>query len=180
MHILTVLVLIWKGIVVKCHYHSFKFVRLMMFNSLWPSDIIWWQGSRSTLAQVMACCLTVPSYYQNQCWLIISKDNFTRDTSTINHWNCLKIKYLKCYSNFPGANESMQQTLHFSWIMFMYLTKYSQWTSHKSSVRVRYSTPHVSSKSDLFSTSVVAMLWLIHYGLMMPYYMASELWVNIG
>ena len=42
-------------------------------NSLWPSDIIWWQGSRSTLAQVMACCLTAPSHYLNQCWLMISE-----------------------------------------------------------------------------------------------------------
>ena len=43
------------------------------FNSLWPSDAIWRQRSGSTLAQVMACCLTAPSYYLNQCWLIISK-----------------------------------------------------------------------------------------------------------
>ena len=27
----------------------------------------------STLAKVMACCLTAPSHYFNQCWLIISK-----------------------------------------------------------------------------------------------------------
>ena len=62
-------------------------------NSLWPSDAIWWQRSGSTLAQVMACCLTAPSHYLNQSWLIISKvlrsckDNFTRDTSAINHQN---------------------------------------------------------------------------------------------
>ena len=40
--------------------------------SLWPSDIIGRQGSSSTLAQVMACCLMAPSHYLNQCWLIIS------------------------------------------------------------------------------------------------------------
>ena len=39
----------------------------------WPSDAIWRHRSRSTLAQVMACCLTAPSHYLNQCWLIISK-----------------------------------------------------------------------------------------------------------
>ena len=57
-------------------------------NSLWPSDIKWRQGSRSTLAQVMACCLMAPSHYLNQCWLIISKvqrlsseGNFTKDAS---------------------------------------------------------------------------------------------------
>ena len=42
-------------------------------NSLWPGDAIWWHGTRSTLAQVMACCLTAPSHYLNQCWLIISE-----------------------------------------------------------------------------------------------------------
>ena len=41
-------------------------------NSLWPSDAIWQQRPGSTLAQVMACCLTAPSHYLNQCWLIIS------------------------------------------------------------------------------------------------------------
>ena len=63
-------------------------------NSLWPSDTIWWQRSGSTLAQVMAFCLTAPSHYLNQCWLIISKiklhssdSNFTSDNSAINHWN---------------------------------------------------------------------------------------------
>ena len=60
--------------------------------SLWPNDAIWWQRSGSTLAQVMACCLTAPSHYLNQCWLTISKVHwhsfeysFTRDTSAINH-----------------------------------------------------------------------------------------------
>ena len=60
------------------------------FNSMRPSDAIWRQRTGSTLAQVMACCLTGPSHYLNQCWLIISKiqlhssdGNFTRDTSVI-------------------------------------------------------------------------------------------------
>ena len=44
-------------------------------NSAWylgPSDAIWQQRSGSTLAQVMACCLTAPSHYLNQCWLLPS------------------------------------------------------------------------------------------------------------
>ena len=44
-----------------------------VINSLWPSDAIWRQWSRSTLMQVMACCLTAPSHYLNQCWLIVTK-----------------------------------------------------------------------------------------------------------
>ena len=47
--------------------------RYNKFNSLRPSDAIWRHRSGSTLAQVMACCLTAPSHYLNQCWLIISK-----------------------------------------------------------------------------------------------------------
>ena len=43
-----------------------------MFNSLWPSDVIWHHRSCSTLFQLMACCLTTPSYYLNQCWLLTS------------------------------------------------------------------------------------------------------------
>ena len=41
-------------------------------NSLWPSNAMWRHRSGSTLAQVMACCLTAPSHYLNQCWLVIN------------------------------------------------------------------------------------------------------------
>ena len=68
-----------------------------LINSLWPNDAIWWHRPRSTLAQVMACCLMALSHYLNQCWLFISKiqwhssaGNFTRDTSAINHQNELQ------------------------------------------------------------------------------------------
>ena len=69
------------------------YLRIMInFNSLWPSDAIWPHRSGWTLAQVMACCLTAPSHYLSQCWLIISKvlwlsceGNFTRDALIINH-----------------------------------------------------------------------------------------------
>ena len=42
-------------------------------NSFWPRDTIRRQRSGSTLAQVMAWCLTAPSHYLNQCWLIVSE-----------------------------------------------------------------------------------------------------------
>ena len=41
--------------------------------SLGIGDAIWRWRSWSTLVQVMACCLTAPSHYLNQIWLIISK-----------------------------------------------------------------------------------------------------------
>ena len=39
-------------------------------NSLWHSDAISQLRSGSTLVQLMDCCLTAPSHYLNQCWLI--------------------------------------------------------------------------------------------------------------
>ena len=67
-------------------------IKQVLVNSLGPSNAIWWQKTGSTLAQVMACCLTAPSHYLNQCWLIISEvqwhsyqGNFTRDASAIIH-----------------------------------------------------------------------------------------------
>ena len=63
----------------------------LSLNRLTHCDTIWRNRSGSTLAQVMACCLTAPSHYLNQCWLIISKvqrhsrdGNFTKYT-TIYH-----------------------------------------------------------------------------------------------
>ena len=42
-------------------------------NSLQPNDAIWQHRSGSTVAQVMFCCLMMPSHYLIQCWLVISK-----------------------------------------------------------------------------------------------------------
>ena len=81
-------------------------------NSLWLSDAIWRQRSESTLAPVMAWCLTAPSHYLNQCWLIITKvewhssmDIFTRDNSAINHWNHLENQVPRISFKFTRANE---------------------------------------------------------------------------
>ena len=41
--------------------------------SFWPNDALWRRRSGSTLAQVMACCLTATSHYMNQCWFITSR-----------------------------------------------------------------------------------------------------------
>ena len=41
--------------------------------SLWPGDAIRWYRLRSTLAQVIACCLTPSCNYLHQHWLLISR-----------------------------------------------------------------------------------------------------------
>ena len=58
---------------INVHFNGFWWIDgyRMAFNSLRPSDAIWRQWSWTTLAQIMACCLTAPSHYLNQCWLII-------------------------------------------------------------------------------------------------------------
>ena len=61
-----------------------------LINLLGPCNTIWRQRSRSTLTQVMACCLMAPSHYLNQCWLMISEvlwhspdSNLTEYTSVV-------------------------------------------------------------------------------------------------
>ena len=79
-----------------------------VINSLRPSDTIWRHWSGSTLAQVMACCLTTPSHYLNQCWLIISKvqwhsseGNFVSDTAATIHKKKLDNYLSKIKSKSP-------------------------------------------------------------------------------
>ena len=43
-------------------------LHIALKQSLRPSAAIWRHRSGSTLAQVMACRLTVPSHYLKQCW----------------------------------------------------------------------------------------------------------------
>ena len=88
-------------------------------NSLRPSDTIWRQKSGSTLAQVMACCLTAPSHYLNQCSLIITVKSNDIHIRVISQEMpqpsitkiYLKITCLKFHSNFPGANEFMHHLM---------------------------------------------------------------------
>ena len=47
--------------------------RSQCVNSSAHGDAIWWQRSGSTLAQVMAWCLTAPSHHLKQCWLLINE-----------------------------------------------------------------------------------------------------------
>ena len=79
---------------------------LVTIYSLWPSDAIWRQGSRSILVQVMACCLMAPSHYLSQwssdvhLWAIlleISKPSVNKLS--------LKIIFLGFYWKLPGAND---------------------------------------------------------------------------
>ena len=84
---------------------------------LWPSDATWRLRSESTLAQVMACCLTAPNHYLNQCWLAISmipwhsyEGSFTIDTLAIDLR--IQLENNSFALNLPGANELSATALH--------------------------------------------------------------------
>ena len=71
-----------------------------VINSLWSNDVIWWQRSGSTLAQVTACCLMPPSHYMNQCWITITEvlwhSTSVKFESTYNDFSFNKM-HLKCH-----------------------------------------------------------------------------------
>ena len=77
-------------------------------NILWCSDTIWCHITWSTLVQVMACCLTAPSHYLNQCWLIISEvlrhsseGNFTENAKDVCSWYEFENQLKQYYSSQP-------------------------------------------------------------------------------
>ena len=105
----------WMG-----HEQHLNLKWIWMVNSLWPSDVIWWQGSRSTLAWVMACCLMVPSHYLNQFWLMINEvlwhspdSHFTENTwrSTRQHlsWNPKAKSFIPCNNTHAVSQRNKQQ-----------------------------------------------------------------------
>ena len=143
-------------IVSKCaqrlHFlHYYQIYQGQRINSLGPSDAIWWQRSGSTLAHIMACCLTAPSHYLNQCWLIITKvqwcssqGNFTWDIASLRSSDVhlgaisleilqpsvtkipLKIIFLRFYWNLPGANQLIcNNSFQSSWLVAGLLSKKS-------------------------------------------------------
>ena len=55
----------------------------------------------STLAQVMACCLTAPSHYLNQCWFITSK---VINTFAIHVHSCQPSRFLRDSPEFNSLS----------------------------------------------------------------------------
>ena len=68
--------IVLKFICSPCSSHYLSFLKHICVTRQGESNrgthATWRHRSGSTLAQVMACCLTAPSQYLNQCWLIIS------------------------------------------------------------------------------------------------------------
>ena len=101
-------------------------------NSLGPSDAIWRCRSGSTLARVMACCLTASSHYLNQCWQIISKvhthsyrGNLTLDALAINHQYYFENHLSKFSFKSPRGQWALMLMTYFATgIYFVNISKY--------------------------------------------------------
>ena len=76
--------------------------------AMWRSEAMSCYKTWSTLTKVMACCLTAPSHYLNQCWLIIIEvlwhsphGNFTGNSQDIRPWFEFENEKLKFTSASP-------------------------------------------------------------------------------
>ena len=81
-------------------------------NGLLPD--IWCQRTGSTYDQLMPCCLTAPSHYLNQCWLIISEVLWPSAKGFIIDM-ILKITHFRLQLHLPGTNELMLSTHCLTW-----------------------------------------------------------------
>ena len=77
----------------------------------------------------MACCLTAPSHYPNQCWLIISKiqwhsseGNFTRDILAINHIRLLENYVSKISIKSPRGRWVKNISCYYFTLLAVYTT----------------------------------------------------------
>ena len=85
--------------------------------------------SGSILAQAMACCLTAPSHYLTQCWLIISNVLWHSSegiiSEDVNQLNKIEIPFLESHPNLPGVKEltgvRTQRTMN------TYIVYYGRW-----------------------------------------------------
>ena len=119
-------------------YHSSYLLHFRRFDSLWPSDATWRQRSRSTLAQLMACCLTAPIHYLNQCWLNISEalrhsteNDFTRnyqDMYLLYHFENYGFQISTTSSRGQWVKELLENTI--SYIYHKICTMYTNESLH--------------------------------------------------
>ena len=84
-----------------------------LYNSVWSSDTVRRHRIWLALVQAMACCLTAPSHYLNQCWLMINEVlwhspeiNFTGNTQDIYpRYASESYSEFKITATSPRANE---------------------------------------------------------------------------
>ena len=128
---------------------------MLPLNPLWPSAAIRRHKSGSTLAQVMACCLTAPSHYLNQCWLIIikvlwhsSEGIIMRRSKDTNQQNKIENYIFRITFRSPRGQWVKKKTQHVSsWVVHYILIVMYAWviTSHRKTMDViTYPCPNLN------------------------------------
>ena len=96
---------------VKISIHLFSFYNsVKAFDTLWPSDTVWWHGSGSAWVQVMACCLMAPSHYLNLYGPLIIRAISAEVLMNFICNMCLEITFFKLLPHLPGTNELKYST----------------------------------------------------------------------
>ena len=90
-HLLSVRELVISGVSLT----SWMVPKYKLLDLYSDTNTLLWPRSGSKLTHLMACCLTAPSHYLNQCWLIINcimwhwhETQFTGSAQDINKHNC--------------------------------------------------------------------------------------------
>ena len=124
-------------------------------------------ASRSTLAQVMACSLTAPSHYQNQCWIVINcalwqspESSFTRSTHELSPQYAFEDYIVKITTTSPMANKLTHWPLEdfnetFRWVLFKFILVTDGWSISCGIVLIWMSMDFTDDKSTL----VQVMAW---------------------
>ena len=105
------LVYVFSTVYINVHYRN-------LFWQIKLIEAIWRHMSKSTLAQVMACCPTAPSHYLPQCWLLISEvlwhsheSNSTASTQVSRLYNEFENDTFEMTASSPmGSSELMSCT----------------------------------------------------------------------
>ena len=118
-------------------------------NLLWSLDTIWRHRSRSTWAQVMACCLTALSHCLYQCSHIINSImlcgiRLTTILQELLRYHCIKLDWILCVLMKLSPENDLIQILH----KHCYIMIKQVWGNQC------YPVMHVS-----FSISLVLKLW---------------------
>ena len=97
-------------------------LKLLQLNSLYDKISIWWHRSGwKLLARAMACCLTTPSHYLNQCWVAFTWGQFHKKYSQT-YSKCSEITLSKLLPFLQGANGA--HSLHDDVIKWKHVPRY--------------------------------------------------------
>ena len=126
---------------------------LTRFKPLWPFEDIWRQKSGSSLAEVMACCLTTHGHYLNHFWLVTQQVPMNLIRKHFGYYTFKTFKRLKTISGANKLTYNIQTKVLFRFETLSFFSRtigdQSEWLHHgvtdliycqKKGLIVRYGT----------------------------------------